>query len=83
MVQHYTLDENEAASIGVCSVVAAVENCSPLDLTPLTGVIDPDALDTFLAEKTATNAVAFEYCGYKVTATPDEIRVEELVRGNQ
>ena len=83
MVQQYTLDKNEAASIGICSVVAAVENCSPLDLTPLAGVINPDALDTFLAEKTATNSVTFEYCGYTVTATPDEIRVEELARGNQ
>ena len=81
MVQQYTLDD-EPASVGVCSVIAAVENCSPLALMPLAEVIDPDALDALLAQKTGTHSVSFEYCGYKVTATPEEIRLEEPVRDN-
>lgn len=48
MVQQYTLDEDEPPSRAVYSTVAAVENRSPLDLTPLAEVTDPDALIYFL-----------------------------------
>lgn len=77
VIQQYTLDEDEAPSRGVCSVVAALENCSPLDLTPLGKVTDPDALNALLVGTTGTSEVTFEYCGYEVTATPEEIRLHE------
>lgn len=77
VVQQHTLDEAEAPSEGVYSLVAVIENCSPLDLTPLAKTIDTDALDALLAGKSEGKQVSFEYCGYNVTATPDEICVEE------
>lgn len=81
MVQQYTLDEDEAPSEGVYTVVAAVENCSPLDLTPLAKATDPDALDALFTAENGTDHVSFEYCGYAVTATSDKIRVEEPISG--
>ena len=81
MGQQYTLDGSEARSEGVYSVVAAIEDCSPLDLLPLAESIDPDALDTLLTGDTDTNQVSFEYYGYLVTATPREIHVQESAHG--
>lgn len=77
MIQQHTVREDEAPSTAVYSVVAAVENRSPLDISPLAHAIDPDALDALLAGERGAERVSFEYCGYAVTATPDEIRVEE------
>lgn len=77
LVQDYTLDADESPSQGVYSVVAAVENCSPLDLEPLAKTTDPDALDALLTGDTRADRIEFEYCGYEVTATPDEICVRD------
>lgn len=77
MAQPYTLDEDETPSRGVYTVVAAVENCSPLDLTPLAEATDPDALDTLLEGDSEREQVSFQYCGYDVTVTPTEVRVKE------
>ena len=77
MVQQYTLDEDETPTTGVISVIVAVENCSPLDLPPLAKAMDPDALNALLTAENGVDHLSFEYCGYDVTATPDEIRVEE------
>lgn len=79
MVQQYKLDEDETPTTGVISVIAAVENCSPLDLPPLAKAMDPDALDAILATGHEVDHLSFEYYDYEVTATPDEIRVEESV----
>ncbi|WP_049892821.1 HalOD1 output domain-containing protein, partial [Natronococcus jeotgali] len=72
MDQKNILDKQEFPSAGVYTVVAAIENCTPLDLPPLAEVIDPDALDALLTEDTRTDEVSFKYCGYTVTVTSDE-----------
>lgn len=77
MDQQYTLDEDETPSRAVYSTVAAVENRSPLDLTPLAEVIDPDALDALLSDNAETEQISFQYCGYDVTVTPTEVQVKE------
>lgn len=81
MVHEYMLDEDETPSAAVISAAAAVEGRSPLDLTPLAEVVDPDALDTLLTTDAGTGQYSFEYCGYEVMATPDEVRVKEPTNG--
>lgn len=77
MVQQYTLDEDDTPSRAVYSTVAAVENRSPLDLTPLAEVIDPDALDALFTGNAETEQISFQYCGYDVTVTPTEVQVKK------
>lgn len=77
ILRQYTLGGDEAPSEGVYSAVTAVEDCSPLDLTPIAGVIDPDSLDALFTRYPEPNRISFEYCGYEVAATRDEIRVLE------
>lgn len=81
MDQRYTLDADEPPSEGVYSVVAVMEDCSALDLPPLAETIDPDALDSLLKGNSGSEEVSFHYCGYEVTATSDEIRVQEADNG--
>lgn len=71
----YTLGETESPSEGVYVAVADVENCPPLEPPPLAETVDPDALDTLLLDSDGSNRISFDYCGYDVTVTPDEIRV--------
>lgn len=78
MTERYVLDANELPSEGIVSMVAVFENRSPLKLTPLGRVTDPEALDALLTRDGGTNQVTLEYEGYEVTATADEIRTEKL-----
>lgn len=65
------LDDNDAVS-AVVQAVADAENTSPLELSPLANVIDPDALES-LVDSLATSSgqsdasVSFGYSGYLVT----------------
>lgn len=77
MVQRHTLGADEAPSEGIISAVAAMEDCSPLELPPLGEATDPAMLDALLTDDSGTHQVAFQYCGYTVTATTDEITVED------
>lgn len=71
----HALDAEEVPSRAVYSVIATLEDCSPLDLTPLGEAIDPDALDALFADGGASNEYSFSYCGYSVTVTSNEVRV--------
>lgn len=73
--QEYTLGSDESPSAGVWSVIAALEDCSPLELPPLTAATDPDALDTLLANSNGSEHVSFDYYGYAVTVTSDTVCV--------
>lgn len=74
----YSLDSDEKPSAGVWSVIAAIENCSPLDLPPLAEATNPDALDTLLANSNGSEQLSFEYYGYEVTVTSDTVCVQPL-----
>lgn len=80
MDHSHTLDD-EPPSEGVYSVVAALENRSPLALPPLAEAVDPDALDKFLLAD-GGEGVTFEYCGYEVTTTPGAVRVRNGADGD-
>lgn len=59
----------------ILSEVAEAEQCDVLDLPPLYGAVDPDALDR-LVESAADIRISFTYDGYRVTVeTPDTISV--------
>lgn len=74
----YALAPDENPTAGVWSVVARLEDCSPVGLPPLTAAIDADALDTLLTGETGPRHVSFEYHGYEVTATSDAVRARPL-----
>lgn len=81
MAHQYTLAADETPSEGVYTVVAVMENCSPLDLRPLAEVVDPDAVDVLLTGETEVERVSFEYAGYDVTVTPTTVRVRTADAG--
>lgn len=56
--------------------MAAVENCAPLDVTPLAEVTDSDALDALVTGTVETEQISFQYRGNDVTVTPGEVRVK-------
>jgi hypothetical protein len=57
----------ETVSGAVVSAVADAEDVSPLELTPLASVLDPDALDAlFASDSMAIEEVRFDYEGYTV-----------------
>lgn len=65
----------EKTSEAVVAAVAAATGQSPLELEPLAGAVDPDALNRLLQRDTEGLTVVFEYSGRRVTVTPGEIRV--------
>lgn len=63
-------------SDAVIFAVADAEGVSPLELTPLTNVINPDALNNFIdglstTQETPTGFVEFEYRGHVIRVTAD------------
>lgn len=78
----YQIDDGEQLSSGVVHAVADAEDADPLDLTPLYGAVDPDALDALFASLTddseaSVDEVTFDYHGYDVTVTADGVvRIE-------
>lgn len=58
--------EYEATSHGVVESVAATKGVDPLDLDPLFGAINPDALDE-LGRNGFDGKIEFEYAGCGVT----------------
>lgn len=55
----------------VVRAVAEAEGRDPTDLPPLGEAIDPDALETLLAESSGTVRISFEYAGHIVEAGSD------------
>lgn len=71
-------DEPERVSEEIVSVVSAVDDTDPMDLPPLAGTIDPDALDAlFACEDVEDRRLTFYYYSYRITITADAIRLEE------
>jgi hypothetical protein len=64
--------EDRLPSEAVVNAVADVENADEMDLPPLYGAIDTDALDAIFAGNAPTS-VTFEYHGYTVTVEDDDI----------
>lgn len=55
----------------VAEAVADAKGVDTLELDPMYGVIDPDALDAAVRSMSAEGSVAFEYEGFVVTVTGD------------
>ncbi|WP_256392814.1 HalOD1 output domain-containing protein [Natronoarchaeum rubrum] len=55
----------------IAEAVAEAKGVDTLDLDPMYGVIDPDALDAAVRSMDAEGSVAFEYEGFSVTVTGD------------
>lgn len=74
----YTVDADELIVDAVTTAVSIVEGCTPTDLAPLYGVLDPDALESLTrtrkSEIAALTRVNFPYSGYAV-----EVRGRERV----
>lgn len=70
-------EEPSTTSERVVQLVAATTGRDPLQLPILHDVVDPDALDTLVAEM-SDGQVSFTYAGQDVTITSDgEITLEE------
>jgi len=68
----------------VVDAVANESDTDPTELTPLGTVIDPEALDTLVADTEPRDvSVDFEYEGYLVTVGSDQrVTVESLGGGS-
>lgn len=71
----YQWQDSEPPSTALIEVVAAENNCDPLDLPPLQEYIDADALDTILISNQHNSRppirVSFEYEGCGITVDSD------------
>jgi hypothetical protein len=67
----------------VVDAVANETDTDPTELTPLGTVIDPEALDTLLADRESRDvAVDFEYEGCRVSIGSDQrVQIESLGGG--
>ena len=67
----------DSVSLAVVAVVAAVENRTPTDLTPLETVVDTDALQglfrTSERRLQSPTSASFRYEGYEVTVSSEEV----------
>lgn len=67
--------DSDPASLSVVAVVAAANECNPLDLPPLHGTIETDALDAVFAESatggTEHGSPSFAYDRFEVTVFGD------------
>lgn len=70
-------------SMRVVDAVANETDTDPTELTPLGTVIDPEALDTLLADRESRDvAVDFEYEGCRVSIGSDQrVQIESLDGG--
>jgi hypothetical protein len=69
----------ESPATAVVRAVAEADDCDPLALTPLTTVVDADALNRLVQSSTAAPAVStrveFEYEGYEVATNGSIVTV--------
>jgi hypothetical protein len=71
------VDEDERVSEAVARTVAAVSGRPPMELPPLQGSVDADALDRLFASSPDVGALRFTYVGYDVVVDGRRIRVRE------
>ncbi|WP_229380272.1 HalOD1 output domain-containing protein [Haloterrigena salifodinae] len=67
------MSRESSIAIEIVDRVAEMEEQDPLDLPPLYGTVDPDALDR-LAESSKDQ---FEYMGYKITVDSGTITIDQ------
>ena len=75
----YAFGPDEAPSEVVTTAVASITNQSPTELPVLNDAIDPGALNRLFDSANRNISfltVTFEYCGYTITVTPNDIRAE-------
>ncbi|MFC7069027.1 HalOD1 output domain-containing protein [Halobaculum lipolyticum] len=60
-----------AVTTAVVEATAAAVDADPLDLTPLTDAIDPDALETLVGSAESAAEIRFTYNGCRVTVGDD------------
>lgn len=74
------VSDDESPSMAVVDAVTEAAGVEQTDLPPLYTVIDPDAVDSFFRSPLGIGSedakeIQFEYYGYEVTVTSDEITV--------
>ncbi|WP_144920679.1 HalOD1 output domain-containing protein [Halorubrum salsamenti] len=73
------MEDDTSATVAVVRAVAEAEGASPGDLSLLSDVIDPEALDElFEDDRPGRSGVffSFDYCGYAVTVTDDAVTLD-------
>jgi|AntRauMinimDraft_4_1070384.scaffolds.fasta_scaffold00018_7 hypothetical protein len=67
----------DSVSLAVVAIVAAVEDRSPTDLTPLQSAVDTDALQSLFqtpaGQPPTPTSTSFRYEGYEVTVSSEEV----------
>ena len=66
-----TVEDGEPAGQVVVTAVAAVSDDPVMDLPPLYGAVDPDALDDLFHDDATSGYVGFSYDGFLVLVTAD------------
>lgn len=74
----HMVDDNETVVEAVVGAVATAETRDEIEIPPIHQSVDGDALNTLLDGSHDVSSVEFSYCGYRVEATPDEVRLEPL-----
>lgn len=65
-----TLELDEIV-VAIVDAVSDAEGVSPLELQPLTTVIDPDALSALFRDRRNAMTVEFHYRGYRIRVSSD------------
>lgn len=80
----YAVSEGSIDATPVEAVVSAVADAtgqSPLEMTPLAEVVDPDSLNSLFKNSAGETSlvITFEYCNHQVTVSPDGVQVGPLI----
>lgn len=79
----YDASSHDPVGVVVAMGVAAIEDVDQSDLPPTDESVDTEAVDELLASDVAGSArssveIEFTYCGYHVTARPDDVILRSL-----
>lgn len=80
----YQIGDEELTSDAVVRAVSAVQGQDPCSIDPLTGVIEPDALDTLFSDRydgtpRTGGRLSFVYGGCRVTVDNGEYLTVEVI----
>lgn len=84
MSERWWIDDEPLEAL--ITTVAEASGESPMKMEPLGNVVDTDAIERLLTSddiETASLLVAFDYNGYRVTLTHDEIVLDPLEPGKE
>ena len=77
-VRTVQLPTDESTSMAVVLAIADVLGRDPLELEPLSAQLDPEALDTLVAEAAGDHtdlSISFSFAGCAVVVTPTQVRI--------